>query len=86
MKSILTLILSTFLAIPSFASDSVKKEEKWKAKKAHKVERLTKKIAILQEVKTCFEGAESREAFKQCKATHKEKRKQLKEHKRKYKK
>tara|TARA_B100001248_G_scaffold262728_1_gene261737 strand:+ start:10083 stop:10331 length:249 start_codon:yes stop_codon:yes gene_type:complete len=50
---------------------------KWEARKATVLENADKRIAAINELKTCVSGAEEKEAFRSCVKAHKEKMKTL---------
>jgi hypothetical protein len=50
---------------------------KWQERKAKVLENADKRIAAINELKTCVSGADEKETFRSCMKTHKEKMKSL---------
>jgi len=75
MKKIVLLLSASFVfTSPSFAA----KGERMEARKAQMTAHLDKKIAQLNEHKSCISAATGKDSMKACKKAHKQKMKDLK--------
>lgn len=67
---IITLSLSSVFALAG---------EKWKQRRDMRVQMIGKRIAMLQKAQSCFQAANEREQFKECKQTLRAEREAIKE-------
>lgn len=68
-----------FAALLSLSIPAIAQEDKFEDKKAKMISHLEKRIANLNEAKTCVSGAADKEALKGCHAKLKEDRMEMRE-------
>jgi hypothetical protein len=76
------IILLSLLSTTTIANDTNKRFE---ARKSSVLSHMDKRIALIQEGKSCVQAATSRDALKSCRTSQKEKTKLLKEERKKFK-
>jgi hypothetical protein len=76
-------LLLASLGVFSFSSVA---QDDFNAKKQHKLEYLDQKMEMLQETRTCIQGASNKDALKDCKEEMKAQKQEMKDQKKQWKK